>query len=187
MTPHGLVTGCGPVRGGLGDVVSRSDAFNWSISKIADFMGMDRKTVSRRISDSGLAPAGERGGYPVYAAREVVEMLLRPKSAAAGSKDWDEFPEARKNWWQSENERLKYEVAVGQMIPQDEVARALAFMAKTFAASLDSLPDVLERDAGIPPENRATIQAVCDSARERAYESLIQFKLESEDDDGTDG
>ena len=34
-----------------------------SISRLAELLGMDRKTVSKRIADSNLKPAGMRDGY----------------------------------------------------------------------------------------------------------------------------
>lgn len=161
----------------MNNVVSRADAFNWSIAKIAEFMGMDRKTVSRKIRESGIQPAGERGGYAVYQAREVVKILLAPKVSPGADADLDKYPEARKAWYQSENERLKFETATRQLIPSSEVARALAHMAKAFASALESFPDVLERDAGLPAESRPVIQTVCDGARERTFEAIVQFEL----------
>lgn len=50
----------------MADLYETSEAFDWSISKVARAFGMSRETVSKRIQDAKLEPAGKRNGYPVY-------------------------------------------------------------------------------------------------------------------------
>ncbi|MFD2437251.1 DUF1441 family protein [Modicisalibacter luteus] len=79
----------------------------------------------------------------------------------------------RKAWYQSENERLKYEKEIRRLIPDDEFARELSTLAKTVAAGLDSLPDMLERDAGLSPEALERVQATIDTLREQMYQAAV--------------
>lgn len=155
----------------MGDVVDRSDAFVWSISKMAEFFEMDRKTVAKRIKDAGLKPAGERRGNAVYKALDVAKCILSPGGQPGTTLDLDQFPEARKAWYQSELYRVQLEEKLGQLIPDTEYVRCMAAFTKSVSASLDSIPDVLERDAGLDPDSLMVVIEVIDAARAVMAES----------------
>ncbi|SDF72556.1 Protein of unknown function [Onishia taeanensis] len=158
----------------MGEVINSQDAYNWSISRIADAFGKDRRTVGKRLQEVGVKPAGKRRGSPVYALSDVGPALFNEARRGTGEGiNFDDFPDARKAWYQSENERLKFEERTRQLIPEDEFARELSFLAKTMAAGLDSLPDMLERDAGLSPEAIERAQVVIDGLREQMYQAAI--------------
>lgn len=157
----------------MGEVLDSKDAYNWSVSKIGQAFGMDRRTVAKRLQENGVMPAGSRRGNPTYALADVGPALFAEKTPIAGGVDLDQFPDARKAWFQSENERLKFELAIKQLIPAHEFARELSMLAKTVAAGLDSLPDILERDAGLPPEAIYRVQHVIDALREDMYQAAV--------------
>ena len=97
----------------MGDVVGFRDGDLWSISRLAESFGMARRTVSSRLV--GVEPAGERNGNPVYHIKDASKALWQVNRAGGGTTlDLDQFPEARKAWYQSENERLKFEQNIGQ-------------------------------------------------------------------------
>ncbi|MFD2437250.1 hypothetical protein [Modicisalibacter luteus] len=50
----------------MGEVIDRQDAYIWSISRIAEAFRMDRRTVTKRLQDAGVTPAGKKRGNPVY-------------------------------------------------------------------------------------------------------------------------
>lgn len=167
----------------MGEVLNSQDAYNWSISRIATAFGKDRRTVSRRLQEAGVQPAGSKRGSPVYALADIGPALFGEVSRGEGvGVNFDEFPDARKAWYQSENERLKFEKEIRQLIPDDEFARELSFLAKTMAAGLDSLPDMLERDAALPPEAIERAQVVIDGLREQMYQAAIGDSGGGDDD-----
>lgn len=149
----------------MGEVVNYRDGDLWSISRLAEAFGVARRTVSARLIP--IKPAGERRGSPVYHIKDASAAILQVGGRGGGiMPDLDQFPEARKAWYQSENERLKFEKEIRQLIPESDVARNMAFLAKTVAAGLDSLPDLLERDAGIEPNAIELVIDVIDGLRE---------------------
>ncbi len=79
----------------------------------------------------------------------------------------------RKAWYQSENERLKFERDLRHLVPVDEVQREMATLAKAVAGGLDDLADMLERDAGLLPEAIDLVQATTDALREQMYRAII--------------
>jgi phage terminase Nu1 subunit (DNA packaging protein) len=155
----------------MGEVIESKDAYNWSVSRIGQAFGLDRRTVAKRLQEHGVMPSGTRRGNPTYALSDVGPALFGEKTPIAGGLDLDQYPDARKAWYQSENERLKFEVAIKQLIPAHEFARELSTLAKTVAAGLDSLPDALERDAGLDPDAIERVQHVIDALREQMYQA----------------
>lgn len=166
----------------MGEVVGQQDAFIWSINKISTAFGMDRRTITKRIQESGVKPAGKRSGHSVYHLKEAAGAVYG-QGGPGPDLDLDQYPEARKAWYQSENEKLKFEVAKGELVTDSEYARALAFLIKSFTAALDVLPDQLERDAGLEPEAILIIQAVCDGARESTYQAVLKYTEAPDADD----
>ncbi|GHA85364.1 DUF1441 family protein [Modicisalibacter luteus] len=157
----------------MGEVIDRQDAYIWSISRIAEAFRMDRRTVTKRLQDAGVTPAGKKRGNPVYSLADAGPALYQERGEVGGGLDLDQFPDMRKAWYQSENERLKYEKEIRRLIPDDEFARELSTLAKTVAAGLDSLPDMLERDAGLSPEALERVQATIDTLREQMYQAAV--------------
>ena len=61
---------------------------------------------------------------------------------------------------------------MGELIPAADYERALSGALKTVAVTLESLPDVLERDAGIDGAAVERAQAVIDRVREGLHRQL---------------
>jgi terminase small subunit / prophage DNA-packing protein len=62
----------------------------------------------------------------------------------------------------------------GQLIPAEDFRQALSDAFKTVAMTLESLPDLLERDAGLPPQAVDKTIQIIDKLREQMYERLSQ-------------
>ena len=83
-------------------------------------------------------------------------------------------PVERRAFWQAENERLKYERDTGELVPAFEVAQEMSFLAKAVVQSLDTLPDILERDCGLPPAALMRVQQVIDDLRDQMAQQIQQ-------------
>ena len=145
------------------------DAFSWSVARLADCFGVHRQTMATRIRDAGLVPTGELRGNPTYSIRDVAEMLYVPSAAESETSNWESSPEQRKAWYQSENERVKLEKELRLLVPVDEVHREISRLAKAVSSGLDGLPDLLERDAGLPAEAIERVERVTDALREQMH------------------
>lgn len=134
---------------------------------------MDRRTVTRRIEDGGVKPAGSKGGFPVYELKTVGPALFG-QVMVGGADPNDMPPNERRAWYQSENERLKFEQQMNQLVPMHDVRREMSQMAKGMANTLDSLPDILERDCGLSAEALDRVQDVIDAQREQMYLRIVE-------------
>lgn len=160
----------------MADVSRLEDAYNWSVSQIARAFEMDRRTVTKRLQDAGVSPSGEKRGHPVYRLKDVgfaLWGLTNPISAGSERSPNDYEPQDRKAWFQSERERIKLEMELREVVPVDEVYQEMSTLAKAIANSLETLSDMLERDAGLPPEVIERVEKVTDQLREQLYQTII--------------
>ena len=116
-----------------------------SISRVAELLGMDRKTVAKRIAEANLKPCSNRDGYPVYDGRQVCEAcLITRQEGEDGPIDPRNLkPLERRAWYQSESERMKVESEARQLIPAIEVQSEMAEQMRMFVQFLDTLGDQL--------------------------------------------
>jgi hypothetical protein len=160
----------------MGDV--RAFQAGWSIARLADEFGMDRRTATKRLRDAGVPPAGKRAGHDVYrladAAAALVDPIVAGGADAQGVVDPRDLPpKERKDYYQSENERLKVEVTLGTLVHAAEVEADYAKLVKAFVQAIDTLPDILERDCALSPEAVQRVQRSCDELREHLYERVV--------------
>lgn len=81
-------------------------------------------------------------------------------------------PKDRLDWYKGTRERTRHQQEIGELIPAADYERALSDSLKTVAVTLESLPDILERDAGLPGAAVEKAIAVIDALRERIYKAL---------------
>lgn len=125
-----------------------------SVRRLAEETGMARETVQKRISEFRVQPCGSRNGHPVYRLRDVCPALFgSPEFTEGGPVDPAKLkPQDRRAWFQSENERLKFEQETGQLILAAEVQSEMGTLAKIVVRALETLPDTVERDLRCGPE-----------------------------------
>lgn len=157
----------------MAEVNRLEDAYSWNITRLADAFGLHRDTVRKRLNANGVVPSGVRNGANVYALKDAGPAIFGESFAGAGA-DPDELPpQDRKAWYQSENERVKLELELRQLVRAEEVHREMSKLAKAVASSLDSLADMLERDAGLQPETIQLVEQTTDALREQMYQVIV--------------
>ncbi len=169
----------------MSDISRIGDAYNWSIAKIAEAFGIDRKSVRKKIMIAQVASAGNIRGNPVYALKDIGPVLFTPEEAATPETLHDPSrmdPKSRKDWFQSENERVKLEAALSQLVPANEVHREMAMMAKSVLQVLDTWPDRLERDRGWSPHQISEVQSIVDEIRESLATKIRSADIVEESD-----
>ena len=128
-----------------------------NINQIAELVGMHRQTVSQRVA--GLTPAiGSNSKLKLYALSDLIKIGLAEKMTG----DVDSLsPVERRAFWQAENEKRD----TGELVPAFEVAQEMSFLAKAVVQSLDTLPDILERDCGLTPSQLTRVIQVIDDVK----------------------
>ncbi|CAM7704742.1 DUF1441 family protein [Citrobacter braakii] len=132
-----------------------------NVTQLAELVGMNRNLVARRLRDMELA-GGNGENLKLYELGPALQGLLTPSMKENGEMS----PQDRKAWYQSENERLKFEAASRELIPVEEVAREYASLAKAVVMVLETLPDILERDCALSPTAVTRVQVIIDDLRD---------------------
>ncbi|THA16152.1 DUF1441 family protein [Rodentibacter pneumotropicus] len=137
-----------------------------NINQISEVAGMHRQTASNRLSR--FTPAsGSNAKNKLYFVRDLIIAALEEQPEKM-SKDVDELPPMeRRAWFQSENERLRFEQAIGELVQAFEVAQEMSALAKYVVQKLETLPDILERDCGLPPNALIRVQQEIDDLRDQ--------------------
>lgn len=157
----------------MGVTLVHSGARLWSINALAEEFGIDRRTVKKRLD--GIPAAGEVNGHPAWRLRDVAIAVMGPQGASAIGVDPDELPPSeRLNHYRAEREKAKWLEEQRFQIPMAEVEQVVATAFKSLASALDTLPDVLERDCALRPEEVERAIAVIDGAREGLYQQLLE-------------
>ncbi|PXH04846.1 terminase [Citrobacter freundii] len=133
-----------------------------NVTQLAELVGMNRNLVARRLRDMELA-GGNGENLKLYELGAALQALLTPSMKENGEMS----PQDRKAWYQSENERLKFEAASRELIPVEEVAREYASLAKAVVMVLETLPDILERDCALTPTAVTRVQFIIDDLRDQ--------------------
>jgi len=166
----------------MADVVSIDDAYVWSVSRIAEAFGMDRRTVSKKIKESAVRPFGSRRGSPVYLLRDIGPVLFGPAAHGDPEGGFNDpgcmLPVDRKAWYDSEKSRLAVEKEMGRLIPVEDHARSLAEIVKGIVNPLDTLIDDLESKVALDWRALEVCQRVIDACREQMYLNAINSGAE---------
>lgn len=168
----------------MSNISNLGDAYNWSVAKIAEAFGLNRGTVRKRLLEANAPIADTVRGNPVYSLKDVGPVLFGVSEPG----DTDDIqnpdkmgPKDRKDWYQSENERIKLEESLKQLLPASEAHREMALLVKGISQVLDTWPDKLERDRGWRPDQIAEAQVAIDEMREMLAAEVMT--IEDGDDD----
>ncbi len=111
-----------------------------------------------RPRGSRITPAGQVGRPPKTEQNDAYTVLAKAK--------------AKRETYRAHLEELRYKEAARNLIPVREHEMALASAFKMVAAALETLPDVLERDAGLSGAAIEVAQRVVDRVRDDLYRRL---------------
>ncbi|WP_285331703.1 DUF1441 family protein [Vibrio parahaemolyticus] len=163
----------------MGSVSHLNDAFSWNITRIAEAFGLHRDTVRKRLKEARVKPSGKKSGVNIYALEDVGPALFAAETSNKSEDDYNPnkmIPKDRKDFFQSERERLKYETEIGELIPEGDYRLDLAATLKYLVSAFESLPDNLERRYKMQPEALEYIETWADESRTYLYHGLLEVE-----------
>ena len=157
---------------GQAEVHHIEDAHACNLTRLAEALGCHRATVRKVIREHNITPVATKRNVPVYRIKDVAPAVFAPNDEEAETDPEKLSPTQRNQWYQSERARMELERELRNLVSVEEATRDMSALAKTVASALDGLADVLERDAGLTPEQVSQVQEVTDSLREQMYEAI---------------
>lgn len=137
-----------------------------SLRQIADALAVDRSVIARLVKDRGINPIGRAGAHPTYAVRDLAAALR--ESDPERESPFQQLARAK-----AARERMKLAAEARELIPRLEVQQGYAKIMKAAAHSLDTLPDLLERDCGLSPAAIARTERAIDALRVELHRALV--------------
>ncbi|MED7790441.1 DUF1441 family protein [Klebsiella aerogenes] len=150
-----------------------------NINQLAAMTDLHRQTIAGRLSQVPLAP-GSNPKLKLYSVLDILTVLLTRTADPSQQKVDDYLPQDRKAWFQSERERLKFEQETAVLIPASDVSREYSAIAKAVVQVLETLPDILERDCGLPPAAVSRVQEVIDDLRDQMAQRVFDADTDDE-------
>jgi transcriptional regulator with XRE-family HTH domain len=140
-------------------------------AELAEAFGISLPTVEQWIRGGcPVIERGARGRAWVLNLLDVARWRYAVPEANDEGFDPDRAsPKDRKDWFDSEFRRRQLQERDAELIPAAEVERGLADLVSQVVRTLDTLGDVLERDAGITGEAVERVNKVTDAARDELY------------------
>ncbi len=150
------------------------DDSSFSISRLAQLFGMARETVTKRIAQIGARPAGKKSGYPVYQLKDVADIKTFGATDPVGLSLDEMMPKERRDWYASENDRLKFEKEQGVLVDKEEAREDYAVLGRALTETVQSFPDRMERDFGATPKEVERLISLCDSLQTLIAENFSE-------------
>lgn len=140
-----------------------------NISQLAALSGAHRQTVAARVKN--ISPTGgHESNLKLYRLTDILAELMKAP-LPIDNEEMD--PHARKAWYQSERDRLKFEQETGQLVPVSDVRRSFSVVVKAIVQVLETWPDRLERDRGWTASQLNEVQIVVDEIRDTLEKAVI--------------
>lgn len=147
-----------------------------TVRQLSIMFRADPKVVMRKLG--GLVPCGRRNGTEIYAIKEAASRLVEPgysiERYIMEMNHTDLPPLLSKEFWNSQRARLAFEEANGDLYRTADVVRTVAELLTTYRFVAQTLPDTLEREAGLSREQKAVVRRVLDGALADGRDKIIQ-------------
>lgn len=158
----------------MGSVSQINDGYRFNLTRLAEALGLSRDTVRKRLRDAGVKPVSKQGNAPVYQLAEAAEAVFRPSQVVVSDlHDPSKMaPKDRKDWFQSETERLKVQTDQGLLIPEQDYRLDLYTVLSDVVSFFENLPDKMERTGLFDPGQLELLEKEGDVYREQLYERL---------------
>lgn len=160
-----------------------------SATFLAEMFHVSPHVIRRKINS--LKPVGERGGDPIYDLAEAAQYLVKPRVDLAeyikNLRPQDAPVALQKQFWDSQNGRLKYMLEAGELWRTEAVQHLVGDLYKLIRQRMQLLADTIERETSLTDEQRAIITRTADdtliSLTQTITEAFSDYEASKERDD----
>lgn len=145
-------------------------------AQAAEFFGISLMTLDVWIRDG--APVAQKGAKRipyVLDLRAIAEWRYTAKQSEGDVDPERLLPAERKQWYDGEMKRREIQVRDRELIPATEVEEVVATSYAAVSQTLLSLPDNLERRAGLTPEQAERAEEAIHETMNDLADRLAQF------------
>lgn len=143
-------------------------------AEVAEFFGITLPGLDGWIRKG--CPYLSKGGKGVgweFDLLEVAKWKFQPDGSEFDPDDL--APRDRKDWYDSEKKKRELQVRDGELYIAHDYDRMFSKILKSVAMGLETLPDVLERSAGINADQINAVIKVIDGLRDSMYRKIEEL------------
>lgn len=146
-------------------------------NELAEFFGVSLPAVDAWIrKDIPAVQRGRKGAPWVFDLRAVAQWYY--SSAVGETEDGEIDPERmeprdRKDWYDGESKRRDIAEKAGELMTVEDYMEGQAVLLKGIAASLETLPDLLERRCNLKPDAIELVREVLDDHRTEVANRIL--------------
>ena len=156
----------------VAEVLSQASGLTFSLSSLAREFGIARETVAKRLAAANVKPLEKKKGHDVYQLKPAAIAILQVEDQQVVSDPALMTPKERLDWFKSEESRLKFEKENGISVSTEQARLEMANIVQLVTKTLDTVPDILERDCRLPPDAVLQVEKTIDSLRIQMAEDL---------------
>lgn len=131
-------------------------------------------TIRVRIDKAGLKPDPAAGVENVYRLRDLLRVMYG--IGGEGDENGEEIRDPFRRQAVAKSKLMEIQIAEkkGQVVQIAEVENELARVGKIVAQTYDSIPDILERDAGLTGQQLVIVEQALDRSRLALAERIVE-------------
>ena len=142
-----------------------------SVAVVAKLLDLSERRIQQLVKQ-GILSKTDRGKYDLLTAVREYVRYLHQNNEPTSTDPEKMLPKERLDWYRGTRERTNHLKETGELVPAVEYERALAKALKTLAAQLESLPEMLERQAGLEGAAIDRVIVAVDAMRQQLYTAL---------------
>lgn len=153
-----------------------------SVSFIASALGIDRRTVERKLV--GLAPVAREGKSDLYGFADACKAIFKSETGlsaqALANLDPTQLPPiTQAAFWNAQKQRIAVYREAGDLWRSDEIEMALDAIIKVFRDSLLALPDKMKAAEKAGETHQDVSYAILEAVENTAAKSIRELRGES--------
>jgi len=139
-------------------------------AEVSEFFGVTLPTVNAWIARGcPVLQKGARGIPWVLDLLEVAQWRFQPQGDGDPEDPDNMTPKERLDWYKGEAEKRKLQITDGELVEASTHERQMSELLKVSISWAETMPDVMEREAGLTPEQVERLQAAVDRQRDRLH------------------
>ena len=153
-----------------------------SVSFIASALGVDRRTVERKLV--GLAPVAREGKSDLYAFADACKAIFKSETGlsaqALANLDPTQLPPATQSaFWAAQKARIAVYQEAGDLWRSDVIEHALDAIVRVFRDALIALPDKLKAAEKAGKTHQDVAYAILEAVEDQAAKSVRELQGKS--------
>jgi hypothetical protein len=152
-----------------------------SIAWLMKAFRMGRAAIEAKLAGCPAVGTGKHN-IPLYDLPVAASYLIKPRMSQAEMFKTlrpNDLPDKLKDaYWAAKLKQQKYERQAGELWRTEDVLDTFAEVFKILRQSLQLIPDAVDREKGISPEQRQIITRAVDAIQDELHQKLVLFAQE---------